>query len=450
MTDAKTGPGDATSLDPKRLSSTGEEGFLKDAVSANVARDERETGRSPLGRLLEELSPGREAEQTPGLITALLEQAQDANASDIHLDPTGDGCEVRLRIDGVLRRTALLTPEMGLHVLRACKTQAELDPGSGLRPQSGRAQHEIAGRSLSVRVSTAPGVRGEAVALRLQTSEARGLSLGQLGLGAHDHATILAHLQDVRGLVLVSGPTGSGKTTTLYALVKELRQRSRSIVSVEDPVEHLIDGVTQIQINEKQGVTFAEGVKGLLRLDPDIVLMGEMRETASARAALDAAESGRTCLSTLHARDTAATISVLRNFGYSDHDIASAVDLIVAQRLVRRLCEHCRREEAPGEEDKQSLAAWGQPLPAQTWHAVGCEACSGSGYSGRMGIFEIHRLREEDADLILAHADERTLRQHIRKRGASSLLECLLLKSADGSTSLAEIQSVRGFGFYGR
>ena len=197
-------------------------------------------------------------------------------------------------------------------------------------------------------------------------------------------------------------------------------------------------------------MTFAEGVKGLLRLDPDIIIMGEMRDRASAHAALEAAESGHACLSTLHARDVAGTITVLRNFGYTDHDIASAVDLIVAQRLARRLCERCRREEAPSASEKQILSAWGQQVPPVTWHAAGCEECRGSGYHGRMGIFEVHRMREEDADLVLAHADERTLRQHIKRQGAATLLENLLLKAQEGVTSLSEIQSVRGFGFYSR
>ncbi len=451
MTDTNSGLGVAASTGPSNHGRADEQHVLERAVSAVIKPESEGVDKprpSALRQVLAGLTPGHEAEQTPGLIAALLEEAQEANASDIHLEPVNNGCEVRLRIDGVLAQVAMLERDIGLHVLRACKTQAELDAGSGLRPQSGRADFVVAGQSLSVRVSTAPGVRGEKIAMRLPTSEARSLTLNQLGLSPHDQGLVMNHLKDVRGLVLVAGPTGAGKTTTLYALVKELRQESRSIVSVEDPVEHLLDGVTQIQINERQGVTFAEGVKGLLRLDPDIVLMGEMRDTASGRAALEAAESGRACLTTLHARDAAATISVLRNFGYTDHDIAATVDLIVAQRLVRRLCEHCRLEEPLTEAERQLLTASGRPMPALAWHAVGCTACGGSGYRGRMGIFEIHRLREEDADLLMTHADERTLRQHIRQRGAASLMDSLLLKAAEGSTSLAEIQSVRGFGFY--
>jgi len=416
-----------------------------------VAAPQHQTGSSRPGllrALLDEPFPGTTAERTPALIAAMLEDAEVRNASDIHLDPAGDDYAVRLRIDGVLIDEALLGHGLGLHLLRSLKSQADLDPGFELRPQSGRAEFAIKGRTLSVRVATAPGVRGEKIVLRLLTCEAAGLTLGQLGLGARDQDEILAHVQDVRGMIQVSGPAGAGKTTTLYALVKELKQSGRSIVSLEDPVEYTLDGVTQIQINEKQGVNFVEGVKGLLRLDPDVIVVGEMRDRASALAALEAAECGHACLSTLHARDVAGTITVLRNLGYSDNDIAAAVDLVIAQRLVRRLCEKCRRQEPPTEGEKQLLNAWGQPVPAQTWHAVGCEHCGGGGYLGRVGIFEVYRLREEDADLVLAHADERTLRRHIRRRGATSLLDDLLRKSTEGVTSLAEIRSVRGFGFY--
>jgi type II secretory ATPase GspE/PulE/Tfp pilus assembly ATPase PilB-like protein len=250
-------------------------------------------------------------------------------------------------------------------------------------------------------------------------------------------------------MILISGPTGSGKTTTLYALVRELARTGRSVVSIEDPVEYALDGVTQLQVNERHGLSYAEGVKGLLRLDPDVIVLGEMRDGISARAALDAADSGHIFLSTLHARDAAGTISVLRHLGLADHEIAATVDLLVAQRLVRRLCSACRRPEPPHPDEAQWLRACGKPVPDKTWHPVGCEKCSHSGYKGRVGIFEIHRLNEEDADLILAHADEHSLRKHLRGRGALSMLEDDLQKVAEGITSISEFRAVGGMGFFG-
>jgi type II secretory ATPase GspE/PulE/Tfp pilus assembly ATPase PilB-like protein len=249
-------------------------------------------------------------------------------------------------------------------------------------------------------------------------------------------------------MVLVSGPTGSGKTTTLYALIRYLEQAGRSIVTIEDPVEHVLAGITQLEVNERQGLTYEEGVKGLLRLDPDVLVVGEMRDAASARAALGAADSGHVFLSTLHARDAAGTISVLRHFGLLDHEIASTVDLLIAQRLVRRLCTNCRRPEPPTPAEVRWLRLCGQPVPDKTWHAAGCAKCEGTGYRGRTGVFEIRRLQEAAADLILAHADERSFRRHLAAHGGLSMLEDDLAKVAEGITSIAEFQAIGGMGFF--
>ena len=233
-------------------------------------------------------------------------------------------------------------------------------------------------------------------------------------------------------------------------MMSELVRAGRSIVSIEDPVEFVLDGVTQLQVNARKGLTYSEGVKGVLRLDPDVLVLGEMRDAASAHAALDAADSGHVFLSTLHARDAAGTLSVLRQFGLADHEIAASVDLLLAQRLVRRLCLSCRRSEPPNSDETQWLELCGCPVPDKTWHANGCAECGGSGYLGRIGVFEIHRLREQDADLILAHADERTLRRQMRECGPLSLLKDDLAKVAEGITTIAEFQSIGGIGFFVR
>jgi type II secretory ATPase GspE/PulE/Tfp pilus assembly ATPase PilB-like protein len=233
-------------------------------------------------------------------------------------------------------------------------------------------------------------------------------------------------------------------------MMSELVRAGRSIVSIEDPVEFVLDGVTQLQVNARKGLTYGEGVKGVLRLDPDVLVLGEMRDAASAHAALDAADSGHVFLSTLHARDAAGTLSVLRHFGLADHEIAASVDLLLAQRLVRRLCLSCRRSEPPNSDEAQWLELCGCPVPDKTWHANGCTECGGSGYHGRIGVFEIHRLREQDADLILAHGDERTLRRQMRECGPLSLLKDDLAKVEEGITTIAEFQSIGGIGFFVR
>lgn len=401
-----------------------------------------------LRKLMDESPTGRDAAHTRALVGAMLEDAVRENASDIHLDPVEGGYQLRLRIDGALVDTVLLQPEQGLHVLRAFKTHADLDAAYSMKPQDGRAEFQVGDRVVAVRVATAPTVLGEKLALRLLPSQLARLSLDQLGLSPKDYEQLSRAMHDARGMILVSGPTGAGKTTTLYALLNELKETNRAIATIEDPVEYVVEGITQIQVNEKQGLTFAEGVKGLLRLDPDIIMMGEMRDAVSARAALDAADSGHVFLSTLHARDVAGTITALRNFGLADHEIAATVDLIVAQRLVRCLCPACRKQEPPTPAEINWLKFYSQPVPKLTWHGVGCAQCGNSGYRGRIGIFEAYRLREEDADLILQHADEHTLRRQIRKYGTLSLVEDDLVKVAEGITSLGELQATGGLGFF--
>ena len=312
-----------------------------------------------LNKLVEEQSSDNDT-RTTALVGAILEDAVRENASDIHLDPVEGGYQLRLRIDGALVDTVLLRLEQGRHILRAFKTHAELDSTFALLPQDGRAEFQIGQRVAAVRVATAPTVLGEKLAVRLLPTELARFRLDQVGLSALDYEQLHGALRDARGMILVSGPTGAGKTTTLYALLHELKQTDHSIVTIEDPVEYVIEGITQIQVNEKQGLTFAAGVKGLLRLDPDIILMGEMRDTVSARAALDAADSGHVFLSTLHARDAAGTITALRNFGLADYEIAATLDLIVAQRLVRRLCTACRKQEALTEAETNWLRSQGQ------------------------------------------------------------------------------------------
>jgi type II secretory ATPase GspE/PulE/Tfp pilus assembly ATPase PilB-like protein len=382
------------------------------------------------------------------LLEEVLQEAENNNASDIHLDPFNGGYDVKFRIDGSLQKVRSLEPNRGLHLLRSFKSQASLDPGFSLRAQSGRAEFSVNRHVVSVRTSTAPGVRGEKLALRLLSDQRAALRLHELGISEQRHADLMAQIPDIRGLMLVSGPAGAGKTTTLYALMGELKQQGHSIVTLEDPVELIMEGVTQIQVNERQGLDFDEGAKSVLRLDPDVIVLGEMRDAPSARAALHAADTGHVCLSTLHARDSAGTITALRNFGWLDHEIAASLDMIISQRLVRRLCQKCRRQEAPLPGETAFISSLGQSPPALVWHPSGCEHCRNSGYSGRIGIFEIHRMTESDADLILAHADEGAIRRHFRQGGSRSLIQELFRDIEDGVTSIAEFGAGGGWGFF--
>jgi type II secretory ATPase GspE/PulE/Tfp pilus assembly ATPase PilB-like protein len=325
---------------------------------------------------------------------------------------------------------------------------AELDPAAGFTPTDGRAEFASGEAGVNVRLALAPTVQGENMTLRLLRAERERMDLDAVGLSAPDLKAIRRAMGDSEGMLLVSGPTGSGKTTTLYALLAEFRALGCGVVSIEDPVECVLDGVAQIEINERVGLTFHEGVKGVLRLDPDVIAMGEMRDPNSAKAAVDAADSGHVVVSSLHARDAVGTITSLRNFGLRDHEISASLDMVVAQRLVRRLCVQCRQRGAPSEDDAEWLRFFGQPVPESAWRAPGCAACNMTGYKGRVGVFEVWRLVETDADLILRGADEHAIRRLVRKEGTLSMLDDDLLKVSDGVTSLEEIRRLGGLGFY--
>jgi type II secretory ATPase GspE/PulE/Tfp pilus assembly ATPase PilB-like protein len=244
-------------------------------------------------------------------------------------------------------------------------------------------------------------------------------------------------------MFLVTGPTGAGKTTTLYALLHELRMLERSIVTLEDPVEYDIDGITQLQVDEDHGLTFRNGLKAMLRLDPDFLLLGEIRDVESARTAAAAASSGHVLLSTLHSHDPVNAVTTLRHWGLADYEITAALQVVVSQRLVRRLCPACRKQEAPKPRELRWLRGVVEEVPDAIWHAVGCGECRGLGYQGRVGVFEVWRLQDDDLDLIADHATERAVRQHLRKRRHQTLVNDGLEKARSGETTVCELLGAR-------
>ncbi len=374
----------------------------------------------------------------------ILQDAAREKASDIHLDPSAGGVRVRLRIDGLLHDAVQLSQEQGMRLIRHYKTMAGLDPVATFLPQDARIEYELDGRKLDLRVACAPSRFGEKLALRLLDPQRVQRRIKELGLSAEHEKQFEGWISEISGMCLVCGPIGSGKTTTLYALLHELRLLNKAVITIEDPVEYHIDGITQIQVDLRHGMSFSQGIKGMLRLDPDFILVGEIRDHESARAAVEVSASGRVVMSTLHARDIAGVLTTLRNWRIENHEIATAVELVIAQRLVRCLCTKCRRLEAPNASEKAWLAAVGQPAPAKTWHAIGCAACRQTGYLGRTGLFEIWRKDDADYDLILAGTDELAFRRHIRQHGRACLLNDGLTKAESGATTLAEVRGVLG------
>jgi type II secretory ATPase GspE/PulE/Tfp pilus assembly ATPase PilB-like protein len=380
----------------------------------------------------------------PSLAFALLLDAERARASDLHFEPRSTGTRLRFRIDGVLSDVADLSAEEGRVVLNQFKAIADLDPVTHFTTKDTRATIELDGGDLDIRLALAPCHHGEALVLRLLDAKRLERSLGDLGLSPRQLTELQDWLDNVAGMFLAAGPTGSGKTTTIYALLHKLKLADRAIVSIEDPVEYHIDGITQIKIDEFHHVDFAEAVKSVLRLDPDYVMMGEIRDAMSAHSALNAAISGRVLLSTVHSRDAVGTVTALRNWGLLDHEIAEVLSVVVAQRLVRALCPHCRHKVPPSASDMKWLDMMKLAAPASLWNADGCKECQNLGYCGRTGVFDLWRLDGEDYDLIMNHANEHTLRERLASKSHENLLCDAFAKALDGTTSLAEIRKSCG------
>lgn len=419
------------------------------SVSGQVGDGEADAPRPLRGHLAAALQAQLSAmngdSPAPRLADALLRDAVRERATDLHLDAQSLGILVRLRIDGVLHDAALLDHEPGKLLVNQLKALARLDPVIRFVAEDARFGYELDGEMLDLRLTRAPCLRGDKLSIRLFDSPVTPHQLQELGLHAQGLEDLQGWLGSVSGMLLVAGPSGSGKTTTLYALLHRLKLHERSVITVEDPVEYQVDGINHIQIDKLHGMTFVEGVKAMLRLDPDFLMLGEIRDSDSAHAALTAASSGRALMSTLHSRDAVAVIETLRNYGLSGHDIATNLMLVVSQRLVRRLCPHCRVEAGPNNEEKHWLHQLGRPVPKRVWHARGCERCHGVGYRGRIGLFEVWRIDAEEYQLILQEGDRRTLYRHLAGRGHRFLLDDGLAKVQEGLTTLGELHVIGGY-----
>lgn len=383
-----------------------------------------------------------EGEITGPCARALLADALQARATDIHLDSQLDGTSVRFRIDGALHQVASLPTERGLHLLRYFKVSANLDPAPSLLPEDSHFKFEADGKTMDVRLACAPCLFGDKLALRLLWRSSVKHRLYDLGLPDDDHDRIAAWLGDISGMFLVTGPVGSGKTTTLYALLSELNLTDRHIVTIEDPVEYQLEHLNQMEVNLRRGLTFERGLRSILRLDPDYILLGEIRDKESALTAMEAATTGRVVFSTMHSRSAAGAVTALRGLGVPDHEIAASLAFVVGQRLVRKLCVHCRKLEPLSNAERQWLDSLGEKIRDKAWHPVGCERCGQTGYYDRTGVFEVLPVDELVYDLILAGEDEHTLRKHLRAAGFRPLLRDALDKAAEGITDFPELMRI--------
>lgn len=374
----------------------------------------------------------------------LLEESLNLGASDVHIDPLLNGFAIRLRIDGTLKELGRLDRDAGTRIINQLKVEAGISPGTNFLPKGSRHKYKLSEHVLDMRMTLVPCISGEKMAIRLLEPERVEHRIKDLGVSSEGLLHFREWLDGLNGMFLVSGATSSGKTTTLYALLHELAVLDKHVLSIEDPVEYEIDGINQIQVDPNHGLDFATGLKSMLRLDPDYMMIGELREPEAAAVAARAATSGHVLLSTLHARDAVSTITALRNFGMSGNQIAVTVAVIVNQRLVRKLCPHCRVKESITEEERSWLSKHGVNPQGGVWIATGCQKCLGIGYKGRTGVFEIWRPNASDYDMLLAGADERNIRRKLAQQHHKSLVSDGWRKVQEGITSLSEIRHATG------
>jgi general secretion pathway protein E len=343
------------------------------------------------------------------LINGIIADAARNGVSDIHIEPYETGLVVRMRIDGVLRETLRMPPHVAPVVVSRVKVMARLDIAERRIPQDGRIGLTLGGKLLDVRVSTLPSRAGERVVLRILDKENAGITLDVLGMTEAMNAMLKATLTEPNGIVLVTGPTGSGKTTTLYAALRLLNDGSRNVLTVEDPVEYAVEGVGQTQVNAKVGLTFAAGLRAILRQDPDVVMVGEIRDRETAEIAVQASLTGHLVLSTVHTNDAVGAITRMRDMKIEPFLLASTLRAVIAQRLVRRLCEQCRR---PVQAAGSVSALLGFDAGTMVYEAVGCDQCNHTGYKGRIGVFEAVRIDETIRRLINDGGDESLIARH--------------------------------------
>lgn len=389
---------------------------------------------------VDDLLDSRDDSPVIRLINALLLQAVRDGASDIHVETQEKRLIVRFRVDGVLRD--IVEPKRALAPLLVSriKVMARLDIAEKRIPQDGRVTLRVGGYDIDVRVSTIPTQHGERVVMRLLDRGSTGLEIDALGMSERDREVFLRLLDRPHGVLLVTGPTGSGKTTTLYTALTHLNDRKRNIMTVEDPIEYELAGIAQTQVNAKTGMTFARGLRAILRQDPDVIMVGEIRDQETAEVAVRSSMTGHFVLSTLHTNSAIGSITRLIDMGVERYLLAPMVVGLIAQRLVRRLCEHCRWQDRATEADSILLGKALKP-GKKIWRARGCDECHGEGYKGRMALYEVVAADDEIRRMIHDGASEAELTAAARREGPS-LLEDGIDKLRAGLTTVEEVARV--------
>jgi type IV pilus assembly protein PilB len=374
------------------------------------------------------------------LVNLIILQAIEQRASDIHVEPQEKSLSVRYRIDGVLRETAPPPKRMQSAIISRIKILSNLDIGERRLPQDGSCKVRVLNKEVDIRVSVLPTVHGEKVVMRILDKSNLRYSIEDLGLDKEDLARFSNGIKMPHGMILVTGPTGSGKTTTLYSALSQLNSPEKNIITVEEPVEYVIAGINQVQVRSDIGLSFSAGLRSILRQDPDIILVGEIRDQDTLSIAIKAALTGHLVFSTVHTNDAASTVTRLIDMGLEPYLIGSSLLMVVAQRLVRGICSECKVEYKPEPELLKRLNIEDRGITF--YKGMGCEACGDTGYKGRMAIFEMLSMTPELRNMVVSGTNDEEIKGVAKKRGFSTLLESGICKVEQGLTTIDEVLSV--------
>lgn len=396
-------------------------------------------------REAEETRPKPEEEDSPVVKTVnqIIIQAVQIGASDIHIDPQEDSLRIRYRVDGVMRTERSLPPHMQSVIVARVKIMANLNVAERRLPQDGRVEMDIEFRKVDIRISTLPTIHGEKVVMRVLDLGSALTELEKLGLSEHNFGLLLKGIHQAHGVVLITGPTGSGKTTTLYSALSRLNNDDVNIITVEDPVEYQLQGINQVQVNSVTGLSFARGLRAILRQDPNIVMIGEIRDAETAEIAIRAAMTGHLVLSTLHTNSAVNAITRLIDMGVEPFLVSSSVSCIVAQRLVRRVCSSCSAPHTATPDELRLLTEYGLKTDGLR-RGVGCAECGRTGYRGRMAIHEILSVDDRLRSMILQRLSDSEYRSYAESQTLVPLMRDGLVKVAQGLTTVSEIYRVSG------
>ncbi len=415
---------------------------VKDVVN-NLAVDPKFAslaGKSDQSIDLDALTDAANDNQVVKLLNLVLLQAIKDRASDIHFEPFENEFKMRYRIDGVLYEMVPPPKQLGPAIISRIKVMSDLDIAERRLPQDGRVELTVGGKPVDLRVAILPTIYGESCVMRVLDRGNVELSLDRVGLRPDDLETVQRLITKPNGIVAVTGPTGSGKTTTLYAALSKLNDIETKILTAEDPVEYDIDGLCQVQVNDEVGLTFAKALRSFLRQDPDVILVGEIRDLETAQISVQASLTGHLVLSTLHTNDAPSSIIRLIDLGIEPFLLTATLEGVVAQRLVRRICSNCKESYDPGDEELMELNLKHEKVRGKKFfRGKGCENCNNSGYKGRMAIYEIMTLDDTMREMIMKNANTAALRRYCRQRGMRSLRESGLMCLYDGITTVDEV-----------